>query len=90
MPLKAVTSTVTTIPFSPGRKQLILVNEGPNDVRFGWESTVTANGTAGTDGCLLADGATLALGGIDLDITDSLKLIAAAGQTATVSYTERA
>ena len=90
MPLKAVTSTVATIPSLSGRKQLILVNEGPNDVRFGWENTVTANGTSATDGALLAAGATLALGGIHLDLTDSLKLIAASGQTATVSYTERA
>lgn len=89
MPLISVTATGTELPASLGRKQILLRNEGPNDLRFGWETSVTNNGTAGTDGVLLKVDDPLTLGGISLDLSGALKLICAAGETATVSYTTR-
>jgi hypothetical protein len=90
MPKLSVTSAGAVVPAKPGRKQLILINEGPSAVRYGWEPIITANNTAATDGALLVSGASLAFGGRDLDISNALKFITAAGDTATLSYTERA
>lgn len=89
MPLLAVTDTGAFIPPQFKINQLILVNEGPAAVRFGWEAVVTNNATAATDGALLAVGGTLALGGRDIDLAGKLQFITAAGLTTTISYTKR-
>ena len=83
-----VTDEQAFIPSMPGRKQLILCNEGPESVRYGWESATTSDDSE-TDGVLLTAGQTLALGGRELDLAAQLYLICASGETATVSYTER-
>ena len=90
MPLLSVTDAGTEIPGSlTKRSQILLRNEGPDDLRFGWEETVTNNATAATDGVLLKVDDPISLGGADLDLRGNLKLICAAGETATVSYTTR-
>ncbi len=88
MPLISVTDAGQTIP-AGRRSQLILRNEGADDVRIGWETAVTNDATAETDGMLLKLDEVVAFGGADLDIGGALKLICASGETATVSYTER-
>lgn len=90
MPLISVTDAGTVLPSKPGRKQLHIHNEGPDPLRYGWEPVVTNNGTAGTDGFLMPVGVPMAMAGRELDIEGALKLITATGETATVSYTERA
>lgn len=90
MPTIAVTATRTSIPAKTGRKQLILRNEGTNNVRIGWESDLTSNGTAATDGLLLKPDDRITLDRKESDISGPLFLVCAATQTATVSYTQKA
>lgn len=90
MPTIDVDQTGMEIPAKVGRKQLIVRNEGSDSLRYGWEATVTNDGTAATDGVLLKVDEVVAFAGLDIDPTGTLKLICASGETATVSYTERA
>jgi len=83
-----VTATQTKIPHAIARKQLILFNEGPNDVRGGWESNLTNDGTA-TDGMLIPAGSPVAVSGREIDVSGEFFLVCAAGETAKVSYTQK-
>jgi hypothetical protein len=89
MPTIAVTATRTSIPARVGRKQLRIRNEGTNNARFGWESNITSSGAA-TDGVLLKPDEREVFESKMIDVSGPLFLICATGQTATVSYTEKA
>jgi hypothetical protein len=89
MPIISVTDQGATVPGNVGRKQLHLFNEGPDNVRYGFEDVVTFNGTAATDHCFWPANSPLLLGGPDLDISGQIRVICAAGETATISYTEK-
>lgn len=91
MPKITVTAVLTTannIPAMSGRKQLILCNTGANPVYYGWEANLAGGGN--NQGVPLNPGATIAFAGRDLDISDELRLVCAAGQTTTVNFTQRA
>ena len=90
MSLLTVTDALTdanNIPALSGRKQLMIRNTGENAVYFGWEPNVSNSGAH--QGVPLEPGEFIAFAGRDLDISDSLRLICADGESTTINYTQR-
>jgi hypothetical protein len=83
MPFLSVTDAGAAIPSKVGRKQLHFRNEGPDPVRYAFESDAS-------EGFLLNINEGLALGGADLGLNSAIHFITDTAETATISYTEHA